>query len=110
MIKKWSPPKHGDKSKYIHVRLKPPSMFTKKKFRTIDIGNGLKQVYGNVKDTKKWKAQNIMIPRSKVIQRGERLTSKSVRLKNILKEHGINISKVKHMKTGGSADYALSGR
>ena len=102
---KWRPPKHGDKSKYIHIRLIPPTAFAKGTFRTIDLGGGLKQVYGNIKGTNRWKAQNIMIPRSKIEQRGTKLTTTNSKLKQRLKGHGIVLSKVKHLKTGGSADY-----
>ena len=110
MKKEWRPPKHGDKSKYIHIRLISPTAFAKGKFRTIDLGRGVKQVYGNIKGTKRWRAQNIMIPNVGAIQKGERLTIKNKKLKTMLKEHNINLSKVKHMKSGGSADYLLLKR
>ena len=105
MNDKWRPPKHGDKSKYIHIRLISPTVFVKGTFRTIDLGGGLKQVYGSIKGTNRWKAQNIMIPRSKIEQHGTKLTIKNSKLKQRLKGHGIILSKVKHLKTGGSADF-----
>lgn len=107
MKNKWRPPKHGDKSKYIHIRLTSPTIYAEGKFRTIDIGDGLKQVYGNVKRTKKWRAQNIMIPRSKVIQHGNTISIRSAKIKLRLKEHGILVNKIKKMTPGGSADYTI---
>ena len=107
MKNKSGHPKHGDKSRYIHIRLKSPTLFAKGKFRTIDIGDGLKQVYGNEKSKKKWTAQNMMIPKNKVVQHGAGISIRSVKLKSRLKEHGIMMNKIKQMKTGGSADYTI---
>ena len=110
MKKKAGHPKHGDNSKYIHIRLKSPTLFTKGKFRTIAIGDGLKQVYGSEKGKKKWMAQNMMIPKNKVVQHGDGISIRSAKIKLRLKEHGIMMNRIKQMKTGGSADYTLSGR
>jgi len=100
---KWKPPKHGDDSKYIHVRLRSPTMFTK--MRTINLGDGVKQVYGKVKGKKQWRPQNIMIPVNKVTKRGSGINIKTKKMKKHLSDLGIQTSKIKRMKTGGSADY-----
>ena len=94
---------HGDSSKYIHVRLRPPSQFSK--MRTADIGNSLKQVYGKVKGKDQWKPQNIMIPKNKVEQKGNKIVSRSKKLVSQLHQQGISISQIIHMKSRGSADY-----
>lgn len=93
-MKKWTPPNHGDDSKYMHVRLRPPSMFSK--MRTVDLGNGVKQVYGKIKGKDQWKAQNVMIPKK---------TYKTKKMKTHLATLGINVKNIKHMKSGGSSDY-----
>jgi hypothetical protein len=93
-MEKWKPPKHGSDSKFMHVRLRSPNMFSK--MRTIDLGKGIKQVYGKLKGKDKWKAQNIMIPKSK-------FNNKS--MKKHLNDLGINVTKIKPMKSGGSSDF-----
>jgi hypothetical protein len=103
MVKKWKAPKHGDDSRYIHVRLRPPSYFTSMK--TANVGNGLKQVYGKAKGCGQWLPQNVMIPKSSVVCKGNGLQIKTAKIKNRLTKMGIKPSLIKHMKTGGSADY-----
>jgi hypothetical protein len=103
MVTRWKAPKHGDDSRYIHVRLRPPSQFTSMK--TANIGNGLKQIYGKSKTTKEWRSQNVMIPKSSVVCKGNGLVIKTAKIKNRLIKMGIKPSLIKRMKTGGSADY-----
>jgi len=102
-MKKWKAPKHGEKSEYIHVRLRPPSRFSR--MRTIKLGADLKQVYGKVKGKNQWLPQNIMIPKSKVEQKGNGIIIKTKKLKTELKSHGITSSNIKRMVSGGSSDY-----
>jgi hypothetical protein len=99
----WKPPKHGDDSKYVHIRLRSPNQFTK--MRTIDIGHGCKQVYGKVKGKDKWVAQNIMIPIKDIRKKGEGISMKNKKITKKLKKMGVTISRIHHMKSGGSADY-----
>ena len=94
---------HGEDSKYIHVRLRSPKIFSR--MRTVDVGSGVKQVTGRIKKKKQWTAQNVMIPVDKVKKRGSKITVPSKKLKKHLKGLGINISKVERIKTRGVNDY-----
>ena len=107
-MRKWKPPRHGKESKYIHIRLKPPSRFDR--MRTVSIGDGLKQIRGRIKGTTRWEAQNIMLPRKAVSLTGNRIVVQSKKIKERLKRDGINISKIKHMTSGGSADYRIASK
>jgi hypothetical protein len=102
-MRKWKAPKHGDESKYIHVRLRSPSGFDT--MRTASIGDGLKQVYGKSKSKNEWRPQNIMIPRDKVSVSEGFLKVKTNKLKKRLEQQGINERSIIKMKSGGSADY-----
>lgn len=107
MSRNWKPPHHGEKSKYVHVRLRAPSRYSK--MRTTTVGHGCKQVYGKLKGKQKWEAQNIMIPKSLVSlsKDGVHISSPSVRKK--LKDMGLRISRIRKFKSGGSADYRYVG-
>ena len=103
-MSKWKPPKHGDDSKYIHVRLRSPTTFSK--MRTLELDGGLKQVYGKKKGSKDWKPQNIMIPKKAVVIRGNRISITSKKMRERLKKHGIRPTNIRKLKSGGSADYS----
>lgn len=102
-MNKWKPPKHGDASKYIHVRLRSPNQFST--MRTIDVGHGCKQVYGKIKGKNEWVPQNIMIPRNKVRRKGKGISMKNKKITEKLKDMGITIKDISHMRSGGTADY-----
>ena len=94
---------HGKDGKYIHIRLRDPKQFVK--MRTIDVGEGVKQVTGKVKKGKQWKPQNVMVPVTKVNNKNGKLIAKSKKLKDHLKSLGISLSKAKRMKSRGANDY-----
>ena len=94
---------HGPNSKLIHIRLRSPNQFTK--MRTVDLGDGIKQVYGKVKGKDEWRPQNVMVPKNKVKKKGSSITIASSNLKDRLKGLGISISKVKRMNSRGENDY-----
>jgi len=94
---------HGPNSKLIHIRLRSPNQFTK--MRTVDVGNGVKQVYGKVKGKDEWRPQNIMVPKTQVKKKGSKVSIKSKNLQKHLRSLGISISKVKQMRSRGVNDY-----
>jgi len=94
---------HGKDSKYIHVRFRHPDEFSR--MRTIDLGNGVKEVFGKTKGGKKWLPQNIMIPTSKISKHGSRIAVKSAKMREHLKKLNIKVSKIKRMKRRGENDY-----
>jgi len=94
---------HGKESKYIHIRLRAPETFSS--MRTIDVGNGVKQVTGKVKNKKEWQPQNVMVPVNKVTKTGNGITVKSKKLKDHLKHLGVKTSKITRMKSRGENDY-----
>lgn len=94
---------HGKKSKLLHIRLRSPKQFTK--MRTVDRGQGIKQVIGKVKGKDEWRAQNIMIPKAKAKKRGSKISIKTKKLRDHLKDLGLSVSKIKHMKSRGENDY-----
>ena len=102
-MNKWKAPKHGDESKYIHIRLRSPSIFSK--MRTASVGDGLKQVYGKVKGKDEWRPQNIMIPKNQVVPKGNCLRIKTNKIRRRLEQQGINEKNIIKMNSGGSADY-----
>lgn len=107
MKKKWNPPNHGDDSKYIHIRIRSPTRFSK--MRTVSVGHGCKQVYGKLKGKDKWVPQNMMIPRTEIKKRKTGILISNQKIKDKLKEMHMNIRNVKKFKTGGSADYRYTG-
>jgi len=98
--KPWKPPKHGDKSRYFHVRLKSPTLFDK--FRTITV-HKVKHVYARNKKTGLFELQNVMIPKSAAEVKNGKLIIKDKWIKEYLKKLGI--TSITKMKTGGSADF-----
>jgi hypothetical protein len=73
--------------------------------RTRTIGNGCKQVYGQDKKTGKWIPQNIMIPKSEIQKKGERIVVKNTTIVKKLGEMGITVSNITRMSSGGVSDY-----
>ena len=61
------------------MRLRSPTMFSR--MRTIDLGQGVKQVYGKVNNKKEWKPRNIMIPIKSVDRRGNGISIKTKKMK-----------------------------
>jgi len=94
---------HGKDGKYIHIRLRDPKNFSR--MRTVDMGDGIKQVMGKVKNKQQWQPQNVMVPVKKIDKKNGQLSVKSKKLRNHLKHLGVSLSKVKRMKTRGENDY-----
>jgi len=68
-MKLYNPCKIENKAKYIHKRLKKPSIFIKKSFRTIPIGkHGKKLIIGKLKGHKKTTSQSLLIPKKEIIK------------------------------------------
>jgi len=101
---------HGKDSKFIHIRIRHPGRFTK--MRTIDLGNNVKQVLGKVKGKKQWLPQNVMIPKTKVKKHGDKVSIKTKKMRDHLRNLGISVSKIKRMKGRGENDYKhpIAGR
>ena len=99
--KKWTPPKHGERSEYFHVRLKSPTMFKPDSFRTVTLGK-VKQVFARNKKTNLFEAQNILIPKKYAKIKGDKLIV-DPSLKRFLEKYGIK--EIRKMKSGGDADF-----
>lgn len=100
VIKKYNPFKTGKYAKYKHIRLKEPSLFEKKSFRTIPIGKkGKKLIIGKLKGHKKTTSQAILLPLKKATEKIDKKIDKNIeKIKSFLKDNKLYKKYKKYIK------------